>query len=121
MGRIAANFFVAMILLATGAAGAGAAELLMFERSGCPYCLRWDQEIAPAYKLSNEGRIAPLRRHDLAHGQPKDIKLKSPVRFSPTFVLVDNKMEIGRVTGYIDNAMFWGMLAKMIEKLPKEH
>lgn len=99
---------------------ANAAELIMFEREGCPYCVRWDDEIAPAYMVSEEARTAPLRRYNLGHGQPKDIKLSLPVRFTPTFVLVDKGKEVGRITGYFDNAMFWGLLGKLLEKLPVE-
>ena len=97
--------------------GARAAELLMFERPGCVYCLRWDAEVAPSYGVSSEARIAPLRRIDLSGGQPKDIALVTPVRFTPTFVLVDEGREIARITGYMDNAMFWGLMEKMIATL----
>ncbi|MGE3248241.1 MAG: thioredoxin fold domain-containing protein [Beijerinckiaceae bacterium] len=95
-----------------------AAELLMFERSGCPYCVRWDAEVAPGYRASAEAKIAPLRRVDITRGQPKDVALSAPVRFTPTFVLVDNGKELGRITGYFDNATFWGVLGKLMAELP---
>lgn len=95
---------------------AGAAELLMFERAGCPYCLRWDREVAPVYALTPEGKRAPLRRVNLDEGQPKDA-LAAPVRFTPTFVLMDEGREVGRITGYMNDAMFWGLLGKMVERL----
>jgi thioredoxin-related protein len=95
--------------------GAGAAELLMFERAGCPWCARWNREVAPAYLRSEEGAYAPLRRIDLdRENQPRDIAFKTPVRFTPTFVLVDQGREIGRLIGYIDAATFWGLYAKMV-------
>ena len=89
----------------------------MFERSGCPWCVRWDREVAPAYAKTAEGQRAPLRRHSLDNGQPQDIKLDLPVRYTPTFVLVDGGREVGRITGYADNAMFWGMLSPIIARL----
>lgn len=89
-------------------------ELLMFERSGCPWCARWDKEVAPVYTLTPEGARAPLRRVNLDQGQPKDIVLNPPVRFTPTFVLVDGAREIGRITGYMNDATFWGLLTKML-------
>lgn len=112
----------AVVLTVTGVAPvtlSQAAELVMFERSGCPWCLRWDAEVAPAYVKTPEGMSAPLRRHNLDKGQPKDIALATPVRFTPTFVLIDNGREVGRITGYIDNGMFWGMLSPMIARLAK--
>lgn len=104
---------------ALAAAPAPAAELVMFERAGCPWCQRWDAEVAPAYAASPEGLKAPLRRHNLDTGQPKDLALARPVRYTPTFVLIDDRREIGRITGYIDNGMFWGLLTPMIAKIGK--
>ena len=95
-----------------------AAELVMIERAGCAWCARWDAEVAPAYEKTNEGRRAPLRRHNLDQGQPNGIVLERPVRYTPTFLLVDDGREVGRITGYIENGMFWGMLSQMIAKLP---
>lgn len=106
-----------VFLLLAGAAPlepAQALELLMFERSGCPWCARWDKEVAPVYALTPEGARAPLRRVNLDRGQPRDIALDPPVRFTPTFVLIDGDREIGRITGYMNDATFWGLLTKMI-------
>jgi thioredoxin-related protein len=97
------------------AGSVSAAELLMFERAGCPWCARWNREVAPGYVRSEEGEYAPLRRIDLdRENQPRDIAFKTPVRFTPTFVLVDQGREIGRLIGYIDAATFWGLFAKMV-------
>ncbi len=111
--------FAAALALSAGLAWtpAQSAELVMFERAGCPWCARWDAEVAPAYTKTAEGQRAPLRRHNLDKGQPTDVTLERPVRYTPTFVLVDNGKEVGRITGYIDNAMFWGTLMPMIAKL----
>lgn len=90
-------------------------ELVMFERAGCPYCVRWDREVGAVYPLTPQGRQAPLRKVNLDKGKPA-IALETPVRFSPTFVLMKDGREVGRITGYMDNAMFWGVFAKMIER-----
>ncbi len=94
-----------------------AAELVMFERSGCSWCARFDREVAPGYERSEEGRRLPLRRHNLDGGQPRDVTLDIPVRFTPTFILIEDGREKGRITGYMDNATFWGLLTRMIERL----
>lgn len=106
--------------LALACFSAAAAELVMVEQAGCPYCKRWDAEVAPAYPKTPEGKAAPLRRHDLGQGQPKDIALQRPVRYTPTFVLVDEGREVARITGYIDNAMFWGTLSQLVAQLPRK-
>ena len=67
-----------------------AAELLMFETPGCPWCLRWKQEIGVVYPKTPEGQRAPVRSLDLHAAPPTGVRLAKPVQFSPTFVLVDD-------------------------------
>lgn len=101
-------------LLLSGPSRAG--ELVMFERSGCPWCQRFDAEISPIYDRTDEGRQAPLRRVDMRAGVPGDVALAAPVRFAPTFVLVEEGREVGRITGYMSDDAFWGMLGSLIHK-----
>lgn len=89
-------------------------ELVMFERAGCPHCARWNREVAPAYPLTPEGRKAPLRRVAMEKGPAPG--LASPVRFSPTFVLMKDGREVGRLTGYMDDAMFWGLFSRLLKQ-----
>ncbi len=91
-----------------------AAELVMFEREGCIWCARWDREVAPVYAKTPEGKAAPLRRVDLGTTRADEPGLAAPVRYTPTFVLIDGGREIGRITGYIDEDAFWGLLGKML-------
>lgn len=93
--------------------GAPQRMLVMFERAGCAYCQRFDAEVAPLYARTDEGRAAPLRRVDMGAGTPADLALKAPVRFTPTFVLVEDGREIGRITGYMSNESFFGLLAAL--------
>lgn len=97
---------------------ASAAELLMFERAGCAWCLRWRQDIGPIYPRTDEGQRAPLRRISLDAGPPAIKGLKETVFYTPTFVLMEEGREIGRITGYIGEDAFWGLLTMMIGKLP---
>ena len=97
-----------------------AAELLMYEEKGCPWCRRWHVEIGPAYPNTIEGRRAPLRRVDIHGPKPDDILLATPVRASPTFVLVENGREIGRITGYPGADFFWGLLNPLLVKLEQD-
>ena len=120
--RLLAGVLIFGLLLSGGLVRrARAAELVMFERTGCPWCLRWNAEVAPGYPATSEGQAAPLRRFDIGNGQPGDVKLARPVRFTPTFVLVDEGREVGRITGYIDNGMFWGLFGQMLARLEETH
>jgi hypothetical protein len=98
-------------------ANAGRAELLMFDDPGCPYCRKWHSEVASAYRNSPEGRLAPLRVLQVRAGRPEGVTLASPVRYTPTFVLVQDGREIGRVNGYGGADFFWGQLEPLIKKL----
>ena len=102
-----------------GVAPAGAAELLMFEQAGCVWCQRFDREIAPIYPRTEEGRLAPLRRVELGDEDAVFADLAAPVRFAPTFVLVEDGREVARVPGYAGEEAFWGLLADMTKKLSR--
>lgn len=96
-----------------------AMELLMFEQAGCVYCARWNAEIAPAYPKTAEGQAAPLRRVNLHAPLPPDLHLARPVSFTPTFVLVVDGRESGRIEGYPGDEFFWGLLAELTTRAGK--
>lgn len=113
MARLSSISGLAALCLALAGASACAGELVMFERKGCVHCLTFEREVAPVYAMTQEGRRAPLRRVDLAGGVPQDMVLAAPVRFAPTFVLVEEGREIGRITGYASDDAFWGLLGAL--------
>lgn len=97
-----------------------AAELVMFESDACPWCAAWHAEIGPIYPKTTEGRAAPLRTVDIDDPRPPDLDHVTGVRFTPTFVLLDDDGgEVGRINGYPGEAFFWGMLGDLIKKLPR--
>lgn len=96
---------------------ASAAELIMYSQAGCPWCIRWHKDIGAIYPLSPEGRYAPLREVDI-RDTVRGVKLQKPVTLTPTFVLVENGREIGRVTGYPGDEFFWELLGEII---PQSH
>ncbi len=96
-----------------------AAELVMFESPGCPWCAAWHAEIGPIYPKTREGRQAPLRRVNVGDPLPADLAFLRGIHFTPTFVLVENGREIGRIHGYPGEAFFWGLLDELLGKLPR--
>lgn len=90
--------------------------LLMFEEVGCVWCARWNAEVGPEYPITPEGLAAPLRRLDIHDPIPEDLTLTSRPRFTPTFILVENGNEIGRIEGYPGEDFFWGLLARLIDR-----
>ena len=107
----------AFALLAMSLCSADAAELIMFEQPGCPWCETFDREIAPIYGKTDEGKRAPLRRLDIARDLPADLAFLSVERLTPLFVLVDRGREIGRIRGYPGEDHFWGLLGVLLKQL----
>lgn len=94
-----------------------AAELVMLDQGGCVWCARWDREVGPVYSKTAEARVLPLRRLDIDQQANAGITLASRVIYTPTFVVVDGGREIGRITGYISDEAFWGLLDTLTAKL----
>lgn len=92
----------------------------MFEQPGCIHCAAWDREVAPEYPLTEEGRAAPLRRLQLRDRLPEGLTLVSPPVFTPTFVLVEDGVEAGRIEGYPGEDFFWPLLAQLIAQAAQD-
>ena len=104
-------------LLAYGA-DVSAAELLMFDDPGCVWCRRWNAEIGPGYPRSAEGQRAPLRRIDIRDQANAGVALARPINATPTFVLVDEEQEVGRIAGYAGRDFFYPMLEELLRRIP---
>ncbi|MGI9480350.1 MAG: hypothetical protein ACR2PI_26915 [Hyphomicrobiaceae bacterium] len=100
------------------AAPAAAAELIMLEEHGCEWCERWNEEVGVVYHKTPEGKRAPLRRLDIHKPLPAELKFLVKGRYTPTFVLIENGRDMGRIRGYPGEDFFWGLLGKLLERLP---
>src|SRR4051812_42233034 len=114
---MARKFALAGLMLLAGVlanvAGACAAELLMFDDPTCPWCRRWDAEIGRGYSRSPEGQQAPLRRIYIREQSRAGVALAKPVNATPTFVLVEDGQEVGRLAGYAGRDFFYPMLDEL--------
>ncbi|WP_180966801.1 hypothetical protein [Cohaesibacter celericrescens] len=94
-------------------------ELLMVEAEGCVWCARWNKEIGPIYPKSSEGKRAPLRRIDKQTSLPSSFKLTRGFFYTPTFILLVDGTEKGRIEGYPGEDFFWGLLAQLLASVDK--
>jgi len=92
-----------------------AANLVMVEQTGCHWCAKWNTEISAIYPKTDEGKRAPLRRVDLRN-LPDDIVFTSRPVFTPTFVLIEDGVELGRIEGYAGDDFFWFQLNKLLSE-----
>jgi hypothetical protein len=113
MRRVLTAVAIALSVV-SAAAPATAAELVMYRRAGCPYCATWDRVIGPIYPKTDIGKRLPLRQVDLDRSPDGKVTLASPIRFTPTFVLVDSGRELGRIEGYPGEDFFWGLLERLL-------
>jgi hypothetical protein len=117
--RLVWTTLAALITAAVLGSAVSAAELQMYRRVGCPWCEAWDREVGPIYGKTDIGRRIPLRMVDLSGERPR-VSLKTPIIYTPTFVLIDNDREIGRIQGYPGDAFFWGLLEQLVQQLNSE-
>lgn len=119
MSRWGVALAAMLLVWAAGTPGAAvAAELVMFETQGCPWCMVWRRDIGPKYPLTDEGKAAPLRLVQMREPWPADLAAVGPVKSAPTFVLVHEGREIGRITGFPGEDFFWPMLAQLLGRVP---
>ena len=93
-----------------------AAELVMVEAPGCHYCIEWKKTIGPIYPKTDAGKFAPLVVVDKSDPAPFDQGYLAPIVYTPTFVLVEEGAEVGRVLGYPGEDFFWGILEQLLEE-----
>ena len=116
--KLALGLLALLASLNAGIALASAAELLMFDDPGCVWCRRWTAEVGPGYPRSPEGKQAPLRRIPIRAQGKAGVALTQRITSTPTFVLVEDKQEVGRIVGYPGNDFFYPMLDELLRRLP---
>ena len=114
-------FKVIAILVAAILASPAVAEtrLMMVEEEGCPWCVRWNSDVGDIYAVTDEGKIAPLWRHDINDPAPEGVVFTSEPQFAPTFILLVDGIEVNRIEGYPGEGFFWGLLGMMLADLPE--
>lgn len=116
--------FIAIFMVLAGSWAAlpvaGAAELVMLEQKGCVWCQRWMTEIGETYPKTAEGKRAPLRIIDIDEPVPDDLADIRIERFTPTFILVEDGAEIGRIRGFGGDEFFWFLLGQLLAELPDD-
>jgi hypothetical protein len=93
------------------AADPSALKLLMVDEPGCRYCRLFDAEIGGRYPKTAEGRFAPLVK---VRRKSPELAGLNPVIYTPTFILVRRREELGRITGYPGQTYFFPELDQLL-------
>ena len=113
--------FVTLAVFVFASQFAWANKLLMFDDDDCSWCRKWDEEIGAIYHLTPESCQASLQQIKLGEKLPESVSINESVEYTPTFVLLHNDEEVGRIVGYPGQDFFWSLLNEMIdEKIPEK-
>ena len=81
--------------------GPGNMQLVMMQAPGCIYCTIFRRDVLPSYEVSERGKDLPVRFIDVNDIAKAGIELQSPIDILPTFVIVKDNHELGRIPGYM--------------------
>ena len=95
---------------------AQALELVLVRADWCSVCERWEEEVGVGYAKTSESKIAPLRRVDFGAADLDSIDLAKRVDTTPTFLIIKDNVELGRMEGYIADHFFWGELGELLSQ-----
>lgn len=110
MAKIALGLALAAAPLSSGSAGIDLdapvprysnMQLIVMEAPGCIYCNLFRRDVLPSYQTSERGKDMPVRFLDVNDVPKTGIELQSPIDILPTFVIVKDNRELGRIPGYM--------------------
>ena len=93
-------------------------EMVVLEVSGCIYCTIFRRQLLPTYKDSEKAKKIPIRFVDVNDPAMADIGLTHPVGIVPTFVILENNQEIGRIPGYMSRHDFFRAIDYIVSGRP---
>lgn len=81
-------------------------ELIMFETSLCNHCAVFDDEVVKLYKSHSLAQMAPMVKVNLDEEGTGRYHLNKPIQMVPTFIVMKNGKEIGRISGMVNKFAF---------------
>ncbi len=95
-----------------------ALELVMISSKSCFYCKAFMKEVGKSYDREDLPLAITYRKCYKIDG--KKNCLKTGAHFIPTFVIVDDGEEVGRIVGYTGKWNFFHNLDKMLDEYAQE-
>lgn len=91
-----------------------AVELVVFEHQDCTYCRAFRSDTLPLYRSNGQDVRAPVRFVRVEHSDTSTLNLNGRIEMVPTFVLMQNGRELGRIEGYWAPDNFFKMLSHLM-------
>lgn len=89
-------------------------ELVVMEAPGCIYCTLFRRDVLPSYAASPQAKDVPIRFVDLNDEAANDLGLDGPIDVVPTFLVMKNNREVGRIPGYMGPEFFFHGISHII-------
>ena len=112
IGLVFCSLFISLAGLA--AEQARSLELVFITSEHCPFCKAWERDVGQIYDSTPYALKARLRRVDLGNVDSALPAGAVKVFGTPTFLIVENNTEIGRIEGYQSSEMFFWALSEYI-------
>ena len=96
----------------------GNVELIVVEAPGCTFCTVFRRDVLPSYQASERARSLPVRFIDVNDLAVAQLGLDSPINIVPTFVVIKNNKEIGRIPGYVGPENFYHTINYLLSTAP---
>nr|CRH07039.1 exported protein of unknown function [Candidatus Magnetococcus massalia] len=94
--------------------------LVYFGSDHCPYCRRFEREVAEIYDKTEMSAQLPLVAVDRDFPAAPYLKLNRKVTFVPSFFIVGDDGKVrARFLGYRGEEFWWGDLESSVEQLKK--
>ncbi len=93
-------------------------ELIVMEAPGCTYCELFRRDVLPSYQASERAKDMPIRFLDINDAIPEALGLDSDIDIVPTFVVIKNHKEVGRIPGYMGPEYFFHSINHLVSTAP---
>ncbi len=93
-------------------------ELVVMEAPGCTYCELFRRDVLPSYQASERAKEMPIRFLDINDITAEDLGLDTAIDIVPTFVVLKDHKEVGRIPGYMGPEYFFHSINHLISSAP---
>ncbi len=93
-------------------------ELIVMEAPGCTYCELFRRDVLPSYQASERAKDMPIRFLDINDATAEALGLDSAIDIVPTFVVLKDHKEVGRIPGYVGPEFFFHSINHLISSAP---
>ena len=79
----------------------------------CVYCKIWEKEVGTIYPKTEMSKNFPLKKINIKNKKfLQSFLIENPI--TPTFIIIEEKLEKGRIIGYSNSEMFWWQIDQIL-------